>query len=287
MSQLHTTSEFDPSIVPTVTLNDGNTIPQLGYGVFKIEPEETEEMVAEALKVGYRHIDTAAAYGNEEGVGAAIAKSGIPREELFITTKLWNDRHEDAEAALQESLDKLGLDYVDLYLIHWPSTRTGNFKAAWKSLENAQEQGLAKSIGVANFTVQNLEDLSMVSKVSPAVNQIELHPYFARWKEVDAGRVHGIKVESWGPLGQNKTDLLENEDIVAAAEAHGKTPAQVVLRWHLQNNVIVFPKTVTPERMRENFDIFDFELDDDQMLAINSLDEGEDGRVGNDPDEFS
>lgn len=287
MSQQHTTSEFDPSIVPTVTLNDGNTIPQLGYGVFKIEPEETEEMVAEALKVGYRHIDTAAAYGNEESVGAAIAKSGIPREELFITTKLWNDRHEDAEAALQESLDKLGLDYVDLYLIHWPSTRTGNFKAAWKSLENAQEQGLAKSIGVANFTVQNLEDLSMVSKVSPAVNQIELHPYFARWKEVDAGRVHGIKVESWGPLGQNKTDLLENEDIVAAAEAHGKTPAQVVLRWHLQNNVIVFPKTVTPERMRENFDIFDFELDDDQMLAINSLDEGEDGRVGNDPDEFS
>src|SRR5699024_9922922 len=287
MSQQHTTSEFDPSIVPTVTLNDGNTIPQLGYGVFKSEPEETEEMVAEALKVGYRHIDTAAAYGNEEGVGAAIAKSGIPREELFITTKLWNDRHEDAEAALQESLDKLGLDYVDLYLIHWPSTRTGNFKAAWKSLENAQEQGLAKSIGVANFTVQNLEDLSMVSKVSPAVNQIELHPYFARWKEVDAGRVHGIKVESWGPLGQNKTDLLENEDIVAAAEAHGKTPAQVVLRWHLQNNVIVFPKTVTPERMRENFDIFDFELDDDQMLAINSLDEGEDGRVGNDPDEFS
>src|SRR5699024_10909304 len=164
------------SIVPTVTLNDGNTIPQLGYGVFKIDPEQTEEMVAEALKVGYRHIDTAAIYGNEEGVGAAIAKSGIPREELFITTKLWNDRHE--EAALQESLDKLVLDYVDLYLIHWPSTNTGNFKAAWKSLEKAQEQGLTKSIGVANFTVKNLEDLAMVAKVSPAVNQIELHPYF-------------------------------------------------------------------------------------------------------------
>ena len=287
MTEQNTTSEFDPSIVPTVTLNDGNTIPQLGYGVFQIDPEETEKMVAEALKVGDRHIDTAAIYGNEEGVGAAIAKSGIPCEELFITTELWNDRHEDAEQALQESLDKLGLDYVDLYLIHWPSTSTGNFKAAWKSMEKAQEEGLTKSIGVANFTVKNLEDLAMVAKVSPAVNQIELHPYFARWKEVDAGRVHGIKVESWGPLGQNKTDLLEQEDIVATAKAHGKTPAQVVLRWHLQNNVIVFPKTVTPSRMRENFDIFDFELSDEEMLAINTLDEGEDGRVGPDPDDFS
>src|SRR5699024_3842654 len=174
-----------------------------------------------AMKVGYRHIDTAAAYGNEEGVGAAIGKSGIPREELFSTTKLWNDRQAAAEAALQESSDTLGLDYVAQAPIAWPSTRTGNFKAAWQSLVNAQEQGLAKSSGVANFTVQNLEDLSMVSNVSPAFNQIELHPYFARWKEVDAGRVHGIKVESWGPLGQNKTDLLENEDNVAAAEEHG------------------------------------------------------------------
>ena len=191
------------------------------------------------------------------------------------------------EAALQESLDKLGLDYVDLYLIHWPSTNTGNFKAAWKGLEEAKEKGLAKSIGVANFTVKNLEDLSMASKVSPAVNQIELHPYFARWKEIDAGRVHGTKVESWGPLGQNKTDLLENEDILAAAEAHSKTPAQIVLRWHLQNNVIVFPKTATPSRMRENFDIFDFELTDAEMLAINDLDQGEEGRVGADPDDFS
>ena len=287
MTEQNSPSEFDPSIVPSVELNDGNTIPQLGFGVFKIEPEETEALVAEALQVGYRHIDTATAYGNEEAVGAAIAKSGIPREELFITTKLWNDRHEDAETALSESLEKLGLDYVDLYLIHWPSTRTGNFKAAWKSLEQAKEKGLSKSIGVANFTVKNLEDLAMVSKVRPAVNQIELHPYFARWKEVDAGRVHGTKVESWGPLAQNKTDLLDNDDIVAAAQAHGKTPAQVVLRWHLQNNVIVFPKTVTPSRMRENFDIFDFELSEDEMLAINDLDLGEEGRVGSDPDEFS
>ncbi|MFH0412188.1 aldo/keto reductase [Corynebacterium sp. L4756] len=287
MTEQNSTSEFDPAVVPTVTLNDGNTIPQLGYGVFKVDPEETEKNVAEALKVGYRHIDTAAIYGNEEGVGAAIAKSGIPREELFITTKLWNDRHEDAEAALQESLDKLGLDYVDLYLIHWPSTRTGNFKAAWKSLEALQKQGLTKSIGVANFTVKNMEDLAMTAAVSPAVNQIELHPYFARWKDIDAGRVHGTKVESWGPLGQNKTDILEQDDIVAAADAHGKTPAQVVLRWHLQNNVIVFPKTVTPSRMRENFDVFDFELTDAEMAAINDLDRGDDGRVGSDPDEFS
>lgn len=287
MTEHQSTSEFDPSIVPVVELNDGNTIPQLGYGVFKVPPEDTEALVAEALKVGYRHIDTAAIYGNEEGVGAAIAKSDVPREELFITTKLWNDRHEDVEAALQESLDKLGLDYVDLYLIHWPSTSTGNFKAAWKGLEQAKEQGLAKSIGVANFTVKNLEDLEMVSKIRPAVNQIELHPYFARWKEIDAGRVHGTNVESWGPLGQNKTDLLENEDILAAAEAHSKTPAQIVLRWHLQNNVIVFPKTATPSRMRENFDIFDFELTDAEMLAINDLDLGEEGRVGSDPDEFS
>lgn len=287
MTEQNSTSEFDPAVVPTVTLNDGNTIPQLGYGVFKVDPEETEKNVAEALKVGYRHIDTAAIYGNEEGVGAAIAKSGIPREELFITTKLWNDRHEDAEAALQESLDKLGLDYVDLYLIHWPSTRTGNFKAAWKSLEALQKQGLTKSIGVANFTVKNMEDLAMTAAVSPAVNQIELHPYFARWKDIDAGRVHGTKVESWGPLGQNKTDILEQDDIVAAADAHSKTPAQVVLRWHLQNNVIVFPKTVTPSRMRENFDVFDFELTDAEMAAINDLDRGDDGRVGSDPDEFS
>src|SRR5699024_4215149 len=217
------------------------------------------------LRVNERHIHASVIYVDYEDVAAEIIHFGIAREEQLIFSTLWHDRQQYAEEALKDTWGELALDYVELYLIHWPSTNTGNFKAAWKSLEKAQEQGLTKSIGVANFTVKNLEDLAMVAKVSPAVNQIELHPYFARWKEVDAGRVHGTKVESWGPLAQNKTDLLENEDIVAAAEAHGKTPAQVVLRWHLQNNVIVFPKTVTPSRMRENFDIFDFELTDEEM----------------------
>lgn len=184
--------------VPNITLNDGNTIPQLGFGVFQMDPDKTEELVAEALRVGYRHIDTAAIYGNEEGVGRAIAKSGIPREELFVTTKLWNDRQTDAAAALDESLDKLGLEYVDLYLIHWPTPAKGTYVEAWQQLIELQKQGKAKSIGVSNFELEHLDQLELKTDVKPAVNQVELHPYLQRWRELDAFRAHTVAIEAWG-----------------------------------------------------------------------------------------
>ncbi|QNE90048.1 aldo/keto reductase [Corynebacterium incognita] len=271
---------------PTIKLNDGNEIPQLGYGVFQVDPAETEKLVTAALEAGVRHIDTAAIYGNEEGVGAAIAASGIPREELFITTKLWNDRHDDAEAALKESLAKLQLDYVDLYLIHWPCPQQDKYVDAWKQLITLREAGLTKSIGVSNFTPAHLDKLEMATDVTPVVNQIELHPYFQRWKDVDAARSHKIHVEAWSPLGQGETDILDQPEITEAAAAHGVTPGQVVIRWHLQNGTILFPKTATPARIKENFDVFGFELTEDEMAAITDLDRGEDGRVGPDPLEF-
>lgn len=271
---------------PTIKLNDGNEIPQLGYGVFQVDPAETEKLVTAALEAGVRHIDTAAIYGNEEGVGAAIAASGIPREELFITTKLWNDRHDDAEAALKESLAKLQLDYVDLYLIHWPCPQQDKYVDAWKQLIQLREAGLTKSIGVSNFTPAHLDKLEMATDVTPVVNQIELHPYFQRWKDVDAARGHKIHVEAWSPLGQGETVILEQSEITEAAAAHGVTPGQVVIRWHLQNGTILFPKTATPARIKENFDVFGFELTEDEMAAITDLDRGEDGRVGPDPLEF-
>ncbi|QCB29042.1 aldo/keto reductase [Corynebacterium endometrii] len=273
--------------VPTVKLNDGREIPQLGYGVFKVDPAETKQLVAEALRVGYRHIDTAAIYGNEEGVGQAIAESGIPREELWITTKLWNDRQTDAAAALDESLEKLGLDYVDLYLIHWPTPEKGTYVEAWKQLIELQKSGKARSIGVSNFFPEHLDELESQTPVTPAVNQIELHPYLQQWKDIDAARSHGIMVEAWGPLGQGKSDLLEQPEITEAAEAHGVTPAQVVIRWHLQNGTIVFPKSANPERIAENFDVFDFELSDSEMAGITGLDRGEEGRGGAHPLEFN
>lgn len=273
--------------VPTVKLNDGREIPQLGYGVFKVDPAETKELVAEALRVGYRHIDTAAIYGNEEGVGQAIAESGIPREELWITTKLWNDRQTDAAAALDESLEKLGLDYVDLYLIHWPTPEKGTYVEAWKQLIELQKSGKARSIGVSNFFPEHLDELESQTPVTPAVNQIELHPYLQQWKDIDAARSHGIMVEAWGPLGQGKSDLLEQPEITEAAEAHGVTPAQVVIRWHLQNGTIVFPKSANPERIAENFDVFGFELSDSEMAGITGLDRGEEGRGGAHPLEFN
>lgn len=270
-----------------ITLNDGNHIPQLGYGVFKVDPDETERLVAEAFKVGVRHIDTAAIYGNEEGVGRAIAKSGIPREELFITTKLWNDRQQDAPAALDESLAKLGLDYVDLYLIHWPCPENDTYLQAWRDLIALREAGKTRSIGVSNFLPDHLDKLESNTDVTPAVNQIELHPYLQQWKEIDAARGHGIKVEAWGPLGQGKSDLLEQPEILDAAEAHNATPAQVVLRWHLDNGTIVFPKSARPERIRENFDVFGFELTDAERAEITSLDQGEEGRGGPHPNEMN
>ncbi len=268
----------------TITLNDGTTIPQLGFGVFKVDPDATERIVSEALEVGYRHIDTAAIYGNETGVGRAIAASGVPRKELYVTTKLWNDRQQDAPAALRESLDKLQLESVDLYLIHWPTPEKDHYLQAWDSLVALREQGLTTSIGVANFLAPHLERLLAHSDVAPAVDQIELHPAHQQPATVEFARQHGIAVESWGPLGQAKYPLLENPVIVAAAQAHGKTAAQVVIRWHLQRGVIVFPKTNRRERMVENFEVFDFALTEAEVAAITALERGGEGRVGSHPD---
>ncbi|ANF31254.1 2,5-diketo-D-gluconic acid reductase [Leifsonia xyli] len=270
---------------PLLTLNNGTTIPQLGFGVFKVDPAETTRIVADALEVGYRHIDTAAIYGNEEGVGRAIADSGIPRDELFVTTKLWNDRQTDAENAFEESLTKLGLDYVDLYLIHWPTPQKDTFVQAWKSLEKIYASGRAKAIGVSNFLVPHLTKLLAETDIVPAVNQIELHPAHQQPEVTAFSRQHGIEIEAWGPLGQGKYPLFELPEVADAAAAHGKTPAQVVIRWHLQTGNIVFPKSNRRERMAENFDVFDFELTADEVQAISSLER--EGRVSAHPDEVN
>lgn len=270
---------------PLLTLNNGTTIPQLGFGVFKVDPDETTRIVTDALEVGYRHIDTAAIYGNEEGVGQAIASSGVLRDELFVTTKLWNDRQTDAEAAFDESLTKLGLDYVDLYLIHWPTPQKDTFVQAWKSLEKIYASGRAKAIGVSNFLVPHLEKLLANTDVVPAVNQIELHPAHQQPEVTAFSREHGIAIEAWGPLGQAKYPLFETPEVSQAAEEHGKTPAQVVIRWHLQTGNIVFPKSNRRERMAENFDVFDFELSSDEVAAISSLER--EGRVSAHPDEVN
>ncbi|MGG7508728.1 aldo/keto reductase [Plantibacter sp. YIM 135249] len=269
--------------VPTLALNSGHTIPQLGFGVFLVDPEATERIVSDALELGYRHIDTAAIYGNEEGVGRAIAKSGIPRDELFITTKLWNGDQgtESAHAAIDTSLEKLGLDSVDLYLIHWPVPGQDRFLESWLALEQIAAAGKARSIGVSNFLVEHLERIIAGSDTVPAVNQIELHPAYQQRDVTEFGRANGILTEAWGPLGQGKYPLLEESVITAAAEAHGKSPAQVVLRWHLQNGTIVFPKSNSRERIAENIDVFDFELSDAEVAAITALERG--GRVGGHP----
>jgi 2,5-diketo-D-gluconate reductase A len=271
--------------VPTIALNDGSTIPQLGFGVFKVEPDETERIVTDALEIGYRHIDTAAIYGNELGVGRAIEKSGIPRDELFITTKLWNSDQGTQEAfdAIDLSLEKLKLDRVDLYLIHWPSPKRDRYLESWLALEEIRAKGKATSIGVSNFQIPHLERIIEGSSTVPAVNQVELHPAFTQLPLRTFARSKGIEIEAWGPLGQGKYDLFSLAPIVQAAEAHGKTPAQVVIRWHLQSGIIVFPKSNSRERIAENFDVFDFELTEAEVAAIDALDEGK--RVGGHPDE--
>ena len=269
--------------VPTITLNDGNRIPQFGLGVFLMPPEQTKEHVAFALANGYRHIDTAAIYGNEREVGEAIAESGIAREEIFVTTKLWNNRQTDAPAALAESLEKLGLDQVDLYPIHWPTPKFDTYVQAWRSMEELQAQGLTRSIGVSNFHQQHLQRLLDASDVVPAVNQIEVHPSLAQFELVDVNTSLGIVTEAWSPLGRRAD--LDNEVIVGIAERLGRTPAQVILRWHIQRGIVVFPKASSPERLRENADIFDFELSADEMSAIDGVDSG--NRVGSNPETFN
>jgi 2,5-diketo-D-gluconate reductase A len=276
--------------VPTIALNSGHSIPQLGFGVFLVPADEAEKAVSEALEVGYRHIDTAAIYKNEEGVGAAIAKSGIPRDELFITTKLWNDRQsgEQPHDAIRESLDKLGLDYVDLYLTHWPTPEKNTYVNAWTKLIEIRDAGLSRSIGVSNHLPEHLDRLVAETGVVPAIDQIELHPAYQQRDVLAWAEKNGTKIESWGPLGQGKYPLFENPAVAEAAEVHGVTPAQAVIRWHLQKGFIVFPKSSRKERMEQNFDVFGFELTDAEIAAIDGLDplDGS-GRVGSHPLEFN
>ena len=271
-----------------ITLNDGNTIPQLGFGVFLIEPNDTSEAVEEALEIGYLHIDTAEMYGNEKEVGEAIRASGLDRGEVFVTSKLSNAFHEpdDARRAFEGTLSELGFDYVDLFLIHWPlpTLYDGDFVSTWKSLEEFHSDGRARSIGVSNFQIEHLEQLAAETDTVPAVNQIEVHPYLTNDAVRSYGREHGIATEAWSPIARGA--VLDDSTITEIAEKVGKTPAQVVLRWHIQRSDIVFPKSVTPSRMKENFEIFDFELASEDMEAITALDRSEDGRVGPHPDKF-
>jgi 2,5-diketo-D-gluconate reductase A len=270
--------------VPNVTLRPDVAIPQLGYGVFQVPPQETEEVVARALQVGYRHIDTAAAYKNEGAVGQAIHASGIDREEIFVTTKCFNDDHghDKAKKAFKASLERLELEHIDLYLIHWPVPSHDLYVETWQAFIELQAEGLVHAIGVSNFQPAHLERIVAETGVTPAINQVELHPYFQQ-----AGLRHehaelGIVTEAWSPLGQGLE--LEDSAIAAIAEAHGKTPAQAIIRWHLQLGNVVIPKSVTPARIEENFDVFDFELSDGEMEAIRELDAGK--RIGPDPDTF-
>ena len=267
---------------PHLTLNDGRKLPQLGFGVFKVPPDEAAKTVQEAIKAGYLAIDTASIYRNEEGVGAGLAKADAAH--VAVTTKLWNDKHdpEAAKKAFAESLRKLDRDAVDLFLIHWP-VQDSDFVATWKAMISFREAGLAKSIGVSNFTIQNLAKIIDATGVVPAVNQIELHPMFQQAELRAFHAKHGIITESWSPLGQGAG--LKAPEIVKIAERHGKTPAQVVLRWHVDLGLMVIPKSSTPSRMAENIDIFDFKLDRDDHAAIAQLDKA-DGRIGPDPTTF-
>jgi 2,5-diketo-D-gluconate reductase A len=270
--------------VPNVTLRPEVEIPQLGYGVFQVPPKETEVAVARALQAGYRHIDTAAAYKNEGAVGQAIHASGIPREEIFVTTKCFNDDHgrDKAKRAFKASLERLELEHIDLYLIHWPVPSHDLYVETWQAFIELQAEGLVRAIGVSNFQPAHLERIVAETGVVPAINQVELHPYFQQTGLRHEHDELGIVTEAWSPLGQGLE--LEDPSIVAIAEAHGKTPAQAIIRWHLQLGNVVIPKSVTPERIVENFDVFDFELSADEMERIRELDEGR--RIGPDPDTF-
>ncbi|HET7195382.1 MAG TPA: aldo/keto reductase [Nocardioides sp.] len=274
--------------VPTITLHDQTTIPQLGFGVFQVPPDQTAKTVLNALEVGYRHIDTAQMYANEAGVGEAIATSGIPRDELYITTKLNNGFHrpDDARRSLDESLSRLGIDQVDLFLIHWPlPTRyDGDYVTTWRTMAEFVEDGRARSVGVSNFEPAHLDRIISETGVVPVLNQVEVHPFFGNEEVRAACARHDVAVEAWAPIARGKVN--DDETITGIAERLGRTPAQVALRWHIQRGDIVFPKTVSPERMRENFDIFDFELADDDMSTITALDRGEEGRGGPHPDTF-
>ena len=270
--------------VPQVSLRPDVAIPQLGFGVFQVPSRETEEAVARALTAGYRHIDTAAAYGNEGPVGQAIHASGIPRGEIFLTTKCFNDDHghDKAKHAFKQSLERLELEHIDLYLIHWPVPAHDLYVETWQAFIELQAEGLVRAIGVSNFQPAHLERIVAETGVVPAINQVELHPYFQQTGLRHEHDELGILTEAWSPLGQGLE--LEDSEIVEIAEAHGKTPAQAIVRWHLQLGNVVIPKSVTPSRIEENFDVFDFELSDAEIAAIDALDRGL--RTGPDPDTF-
>ena len=274
--------------VPNITLNDGNTIPQLGFGVFQIKPEDTADAVKTALDIGYRHIDTAEMYGNEKEVGEGIRASGIPRDEIFVTSKLNNSFHEPdaARKAFDTTLSDLGFDYIDLFLIHWPlpTQYGGDYVSTWNTMIEFAKSGRSKSVGVSNFQVEHLERLAKETELVPAVNQIEVHPYLSNDTVRKYGSDHGIATEAWSPIAQGK--VLDDPVITDLAAEVSKSPAQVALRWHIQRGDIIFPKSVTPKRVQENFALFDFELDSDAVAKIDALDKGEDGRVGPNPDTF-
>jgi 2,5-diketo-D-gluconate reductase A len=271
---------------PAVRLNTGTSMPQLGFGVFQVPNDQTTAAVLAALEAGYRSIDTAAMYRNEEGVGKAIAESGIPRNELFITTKLNNNAHGTAEArrAFDESLSRLGLDYVDLYLVHWPLPAKDRYVETWRALAAIHREGPARAIGVSNFQIGHLKRLFTETDVVPAVNQVELHPYLTQEPLRAFHDRHGIATESWSPLAKGG-ELLTDPIITGLAEKYGKTPAQIAIRWHLELGNVVIPKSVTPARIKENIDVFDFELADDDVASISELNRDE--RTGPDPDIFN
>jgi 2,5-diketo-D-gluconate reductase A len=271
--------------VPDIRLNNGVEIPQLGFGVFQIKPEETTEAVRRALETGYRHLDTAEMYGNEKEVGRAVRESGIAREEVFVTSKLNNGFHAPDEAlrAFDQSLEDLGFDYLDLFLVHWPLPKVGDFVETWRAMEEIYHSGRAKAVGVSNFQPHHLRRLMDSTTVVPAVNQIEAHPYLVQDEVRAFGAEHGIATEAWSPIAQGK--VLDDPVIARIAERVGRTPAQVTLRWHVQRGDIVFPKSVTPSRIEENFAIFDFELSADEMTDITLLNRDE--RTGPDPDTFN
>ena len=259
--------------IPQMTLNNGVEMPVLGFGVYQIPAEQTEQAVTDALAAGYRSLDTAAAYQNEEAVGRAIASSGIRRSELFVTTKLWIQKpgEDNAKRAFEASLKRLGLDYVDLYLIHQP---LGDYYSSWRAMQEVSREGLAKAIGVANFYPDRLVDLIDHNDVTPAVNQIETHPFFQRTPDQALMREHGVQMESWGPFAEGKNNIFSDPTLSEIGAAHGKSVAQVILRWLIQRDVVVIPKSVRPDRMRENIDVFDVELTDDEMARIAAMDTG-------------
>jgi diketogulonate reductase-like aldo/keto reductase len=267
--------------VPNIPLGDGTSIPQLGFGVFEVPPEKTYAAITEALRAGYRHIDTARLYFNEEPAGQAIRDSGIPREELYVTTKLWNDDqgYDNVKPAFEGSFERLGLDYIDMYLIHWPSPTRDLYIETWEAMQELKDDDRLRSVGVSNFMPEHLDALAREDLPMPVMNQIELHPGLQQREATEYCRERDIVVEAWSPLARG--EVLEDPNIAAIAGRHGKTPAQVILRWHLQDGRVVIPRSVTPSRIVENFGLFDFELDEQDMAALESLDAGK--RVGPDP----